>query len=144
MPAKISRSPRSPRSTRNFKSLSAPATRSACSTLATRRSTRRKSSIEIMLPSTAAAAARVAASEAAGGGDMRVAAAGGDGAGGNGAFLSRLEQRIELLRVDARHQVFVWVDSRRQHAGVAPLEFPIQPEQLARHARRDLRQHGRQ
>src|SRR5580693_9080569 len=49
---------------RSLSSLSAPAMNSAAKILATRKSMRKKSSIEIRLPSTDAAAANVAASEA--------------------------------------------------------------------------------
>src|SRR5882724_681171 len=64
MPAKTLRVPSSPTSRASFRSLSAPATRSASRTFATRRSTRKKSSMEIELPSTAAALASIAVSDA--------------------------------------------------------------------------------
>src|SRR5258708_6531328 len=152
MPAKTLRVPSSPRSSVSFRSLSAPATSSAFTTFATRRSTRKNSSMEIKLPSTAAAFARIASDAAAGGETLRAGLAAGAAAGARSArrpttpprpSLVRPEQRIELLRSETRHQVLVGVDSRAQHGAVVPREGPIKPEQFARDALRESRQHRR-
>jgi len=55
-----------------------------------------------------------------------------------------LEQRLELPRLDARHEVLVGVDPLGQHRGIAPAEGTIQAEELLRHARGHLRQHRRE
>ena len=60
-----------------------------------------------------------------------------------GGLLVRLEQRIELLGLDASHQVLVGVGPGGRDARIAPREGPIEPEELACDARRELGQHGR-
>ena len=65
-------------------------------------------------------------------------------AGVEARLFGPLDQRIDLLRVDPLHQVLERPHALGRLPRVAPGEIAIQPEQLARHATRELRQHRRE
>src|SRR5882672_11101511 len=59
-------------------------------------------------------------------------------------FLGDLEQRVELLRLDARDEVLVAGDPFGQDLGVRPGEFASQREEIACDALGEMRQHRRE
>ena len=105
MPLKTVRVAASPTSSVSLSSLVEPSTFSQATIRAMRRSTFAKSSMPIV---------GAIASPPGSGRTMPAPSAAGVAARG------RLEQGVELLRVDALHQVLVGGDPRRQRQGVGP------------------------
>ena len=104
MPANTCRVPSSPTSSVSFSSLSAPSTCSASTIRATRKSIFAKSSMEIVRGAAASTALRVRAERLG----LRVRSL--------SVFPFDLEQRVELLRFDAGHEVLVGFDACRAAA----------------------------